>query len=88
MKHCLKRSFYFSFLLFFLGLSNWDKVYAAEPCTWIETTENVAKLGLEKIWFAPDLNKAVFLRSGKLQNKKPDFNASAVKQLDNKMAHT
>lgn len=73
--------------IFFMGLST--PSLAIENFYWLETQDNVAKLGVDKIWFTNDLNKAVFLRSlRKEQFSKLDqfFNRTAF-QIDSKMSH-
>lgn len=57
------KPFYFLFFIFSLILSLGAQAVAAKTNSWLETQENISKLGIEKIWFTSDLNKAVFLRA-------------------------
>lgn len=62
---------------------------AAAECNWLDTSEGVNKLGLEKIWFTDDLNQAVFLRAQRkvqLTQITQFLNEQAV-QIDTKMSH-
>lgn len=57
---------------------------------WLETQDNISKLGLAKIWFSHDLNKAVFLRSGraeKLNHLQHKLELNNLKQIDPKISH-
>ncbi len=60
---------------------------AIETSSWLETQDNTNKLGVEKIWFSSDLNKAVFLRAHRQQklNSQNQF-LKAATQLNPKIS--
>lgn len=83
------RFIYLTNLVIFICLFGTTTNAIVSKCNWLETTEGVHNLGLEKIWFTDDLKQAVFLRSGR-QEQFSNLNQNIFKsviQITRNMAH-